>query len=306
MEFADTTLISLSTEAGRNALISQTALAHMASAAFDLSLDPIEGPFTLSVETAETGVEIVPTVSVDGTIRAADRPTPNELRLVLRGLRPVAPLRADALWRGELIARRVSRDSVIEDALPAFTALDLDRVIAASASGLPTDPAALEAARRVELLTRLRARMTRPDLLDEAGLLALLEEAGQRDVAGLLGARGGTALGTLRLRFSAPSAGPPEPVRLPVTIAVMVRSAIGSLSAFLAEARALREHLARDAEALPPPAPLRRRVQVLPLLVLPQATFSAPGWPGANRVQRQRLAAEFLQRESVGLAVASP
>ena len=306
MDFPDSTLIRLSTEAGRNALLSQSALAHLASAAFDLSLDPIEGPFALSVETAETGVEIVPSVSVDGTIRAPDRPAPNELRLVLRGLRPVAPLRADALWRGELIARRVSRDSVIEDALPAFTALDLDRVIAASTGGLPADPTALEAARRAELLARLRARMTQPGLLDEAGLQALLDEAGQRDVAGLLALRGCTALGTLRLRFSAPSAGPPEPVRLPVTIAVMVRSAIGSLSAFLAEARALREHLARDAEALPPPAPLRRRVQILPLLVLPQATFFAPGWPGADSAERQRTAEEFLQRESVGLAVAGP
>ncbi|MDB5370574.1 MAG: hypothetical protein JWP20_2132 [Roseomonas sp.] len=306
MGFIDDILIRLSGEAGRDALLDQQALAQAASAGFDDALDPLEGPYALSLDSVQIGVELAPSIALEGTLRHPDQAVPSEIRLLLRGLRIGTPLRADALWRGQLVARRVPRDSVVEAALPAFVTLELDRAIAAAQGGLPADPATLEAARREELLARLRSGMERPSMMDAAVLQNLLDSAGQRDVAGLLAARGGTSLGTLRLRFSAPPAGPAVPVRLPVTIAVMVREEITSLATLLAETRALRDNLARDPEALPQPAPLRRRTQILPLWVLPAATFAAPGWPGADATARRTAAGEFLQRESIALAVAGP
>jgi hypothetical protein len=96
------------------------------------------------------------------------------------------------------------------------------------------------------------------------------------------------------------------PVRLPVTILVLVRDAMPPLAAFLSEARALREHLGRDAALLPPPSPLRRRAQILPLLVLPATAFDTPGFPGADPAQRRAAAGEFLAREAIGLALSPP
>ncbi|WP_207537825.1 hypothetical protein [Sabulicella rubraurantiaca] len=268
----------------------------MAAAAFDLSLDPLQGPFSLVLESTQSGIEVNPSVTVEGTLRFPDQAVPAELRLVLRGLLTGFPLRAEALWRGNLVARREPRDSVIEEAIPAFAAADLDRAIVAAEGALPAEPSALEAARRKELAARLRGHMHQPAALDDATLGRLL---------GALGAAGDEeARGTVRLRFSAPAGGPPVPVILPVTIAVMARESLTSLSQFLAEARALRDHLTRDAEALPPPAPLRRRVQVLPLLIMPAAAFA--DWPGDDAASRRAAAEEFFQRESIGLAVAGP
>ncbi|MFT8245011.1 hypothetical protein [Roseomonas sp. BN140053] len=306
MDIADSLLLRVATEAGRTALLDQESLGQLAGSAFDLSLDPLSGPFALALDSAQIGVEAAPPLLLEGMWRAGDAPVATELRLALRGLRAASPARAEALWRGELIARRIPADSVVEGVRPRFALLDLDRSLAAAPGGLPADADALEAARRGELLARLKTGMEQPELLDEAALDDLLRAAGQDSVAGLLAARGSTALGTLRVTFSAPAAGPPVPVRLPVTVAVFLRETLSPLAPLLAEIRAVREALGRDPDVLPPPAPLRRRAAIAALVVTPAALFDAPGWPGGDATARRAAAVEFLAREGVALAVAPP
>lgn len=306
MNFVDGTLVSLANAPGRNALLDQAALAQMLAAAFDTEAAPLDGPFALGVETTDLGVEISPRLMLEGgwTLPGG---VPTDARFRIEGLRIGQPLRVDALWRGRLIARTVPQDGRVEAVAAGFIPTDIDRTIVAALGALPADPAALEAARRQELRTRLTAGMAQPAALDDRALDGMLARAGVANVGALLAAEGAAALGAVRLRFSAPAAGEPaSPVSLPVTVAVLVRDVPLGLAALLAESRAVRAALAADPAAAPAPATIRRRTPVLVLWVVPEAAFDDIDWPGGDRAARRSAAGDMLSVQGIGLAVRAP
>jgi hypothetical protein len=306
VNIADGILIRLFEPATRAAILDDGALTSLIAAGFDSTLDPLVGPHALIVDSAEFGVELDAPTTVHGRYESSVNAPPADIRLQARLPRYGEALRVDALWRGALVARRIPMDSVIEQAAPQFVKFDIDEALLA-AGPLPADPVALEAARRAELLARLKATARFPEQIDARTLASMLSAAGFETVAALLDAGGSAALGGVRLRFSAPAPGAvPTPVQLPVTIAVFIREDIESLSAFLALARAARRLLADDAAVQPAPAPLPRRCQIAALLVLPAAALAQPGWPGANAAERRAVATKLLAQECIGLAIAPP
>jgi hypothetical protein len=306
LDFVDGTMVSLADAARRNALLDQAALAQMTAAAFDVSTTPLEGPFALDVETAELGLELAPRLTLEGSWTLPGG-MPTDARFRVEGLRLGDPLRIEALWRGRLIARTVPQDSRIEEVTARFAATDIDKAIVAALGALPADPAALEAARRNQLRTRLTAGMAQPAALDDAALDDMLARAGVASVGALLAAEGAAALGAVRVRFSAPAPGTPaSPVTLPVIVAVLVRNVPLPLAALFAETRAVRAALAADPTVTPAPAPIRRRASVLVLWVVPAAAFDDADWPGADRAARRGAAGELLAAQEIGLAVRAP
>lgn len=303
MDFVDGTLLGLADAAGRGALLDQAALAQMTMAAFDVTAAPLQGPFALDVETAELGLELAPRLVLEGSWTLPGG-LPTDARFRIEGVRSGMPLRVEALWRGNLIARAVPQDSRIDDVTARFVATDLDRAIVAAQGALPADAAALEAARRKELRARLSAGMAQPAALDDAVLDGMLARAGVANVGALLAAEGTAALGGVRVRFSAPAADAPAvPITLPVTIAVLVRNVPLALATLFAESRAVRAALAADPSAAAAPAPIRRRTPILVLWVVPAAAFDDADWPGADRAARRGAAGDLLAAQGIGLAV---
>lgn len=304
MEFSDTILLELATAAGRGALLDQAALGQMISAAFDLSVAPVQGPFSLTVETLDLGLDITRPGLIEGSFSATPGSVPANIRIRVEGLAFAPPPRVDALWRGTLIARRVPQDDMVAGVSGGFILLDLDRAIVAELGALPATPAALETARRRVLLARLRDGAAQPGALNDAAVDHMLAAAGVADASGLLAGRGTAELGAFRLAFTAAAVAPPVPVTLPVTVAVLVREAPLRLSALLAESRSIRAALADDPSVQPAPAPIRRRVPVLLLWVIPGALLDDAGWPGADRAARRSAAADLLSGQGIALATA--
>lgn len=301
MDFSDRQLMRLATTQGRAAMFSQDVLAQFVSAAFDTAVAPLQGPYAFTADTVDLGLDLQRGVTLDGQFRLSPGAAPGEWRGRVAGLASAAPLRVDALLRGTLVARNVTTDSVIQDVSARFAALDLDRAIIAAAGALPAG-AALEAARRAELLARLRQGAAQPDALDDAALDAVLAAAGVADVAGLLAARGGAAAGSLRVRFSAPPPGAvPVPISLPVTAAAIVAPPPLHLSDLFARSRSIRAALADDPAVEAGPAPLRRRFAILVVWVVPSDTFDDPDWPGADAAARRADAAALLTGQGIGL-----
>lgn len=305
MDFGDKLLIQLASASGRTALLGQDALRAMVTAAFDVATAPVEGPYAIEVERADLGLEIARSVQFDGEFVAVPGALPGSLRLRSSNFGGGTPLRVDALWRGALIARQVPQDDRIAALSGGFTLLDIDREIIGDLGALPAGPA-LEAERRARLLARLKADASQAELIDDRALDAMLAAGGIADVATLLGQRGGSGLARFSLAFTAPAhQAVPLPIRLPVTVAVLIRSAPIGFSALLAESRAIRSALGDDPAALPPPVPaLSRRVSVLVAWVLDATLFDDGDWPGADRAARIAAAATLLSGQGIALATA--
>ncbi|MFA7585136.1 MAG: hypothetical protein WCY11_02920, partial [Novosphingobium sp.] len=225
MNFADSTLLRLSSEPGRNALLGQDELADMVGTAFDAPNAGLQGAYGLSVDRLDIGIEIARTAHIDGSYTATPGALPGDIRLRIANLQLGEPLRIDTLWRGHLIARHRPQDDRIVAVAGGFTLLDLDREIISDLGSLPAG-AALENERRQRLLERLRTDAAQPNLIDDHVLDSILDASGAPDIAALLDAKGTGEVARLRLSFDAPAvAGAPVPIRLPITAAVLVRDA---------------------------------------------------------------------------------
>jgi hypothetical protein len=304
INFSDRTVLQLATAAGRNALFDQDTLGNLIATAFDTELAPVDGPFALDVERSDIGVELSRTVRLEGHYAAAPGAVPGDIRLHIDNLRIGSPLRVDLLWRAQLVARHVQQDDRVASVTGGFTALDLDREIVAALGALPVG-AALEAARRTRLLARLKANAAQADAIDDAALDAMLAAADAADVASLLAQRGNAGVGRFRLTFSAPQQGAVAvPIRLPVTIAVQAFDSFSGLAALLADSRSIRAALAEDPAVQPPSAPLRRRVPIPLVWIVPATLFDDATWPGANRDARIAATIDLLSSQGIALATA--
>lgn len=304
MGFVDRIILQLASSAGRDALLDQPALQRALNTAFDTTSAALEGPFALDVAQADLGLEILRPVLLEGSYATAPGAVPGELRLKATNLRLGKSLFVDLLWRGALVARRVPQQDRIVEVAGGFATLDIDREIIADLGGLP-EGAALEAERRRRLIARLRAGAVSAGAIGETELDAMLAAGGASDVDALLAARGTADLGRFRIGFSPPAAGgAPVPIRLPVSIAVLVRDLPLGLPALLADSRSICSALAEDAAVQPAAAELRRRVPVLVMWVVPADLFDDADWPGGDPAARQANVAQILASQGIVLAAA--
>lgn len=300
MDFADNSLLRLSTSAGRDEFLDQLALRQLAEAAFDTSLHPLEGPFALDVEKVDFGEEMTAPVTLEGHIVPAPGQLPAEVRLKAIGLQGASPARADLILRGTLIGRRILVDDRVEAVGGGFAMLDLDREIEAELGGLPADPAVLERERRTRLIERLRAGAARPDTIGDAVIDSMLASANSADMGELLDRRGTAGLARFSLKFRGGGAATPVPVRLAVTLAALVRNADSRIRDLLAESRAVQAALATMPSLQAPAAELRRRTAIPVLWLLPGAFLDDDDdWPGANRAAKRAAAADLLGGQGI-------
>jgi hypothetical protein len=184
----------------------------------------------------------------------------------------------------------------------------MDEEIAAGAGGLPSDPVALEQARRARIVERLKtvaqdAAAVTPGFVD-----AWLASSGIGSAAALVSAGSTAAASGVAVTFSPPQGPPAGPVALPMSVALLVREAGSSVAGMLAETKAVRdviEPLGLDRRVGPE---LPRRARVVVAWVLPAATFDDTDWPtpagaGSQQVRRRRAASTWLAREGIGLVV---
>lgn len=303
MDFADNVLLRLASTPTRNALLSQAVLGTMVDTAFDTSTANVAGPYALDVEQLDLGVEIPRTATLEGTYEQAPGTLPGMLRLRVGNLQLGETLRVDSLWRGQLIARIITSDNRITAVSGGFALLDLDRAIEAALGALPVG-VALETERRKELLKRLKAGALLPDVIDDAALNHMLAAAGVSSLADLVAQQGVANLGALRIRFtSAPEVEPPPvPVRLPVTVAVLVHNTLDGLSTLFAKGRAIAAALAMDPAAQPAAAQLTRRVPILQCWFVPGTLFDNADWPGATAAARASALTQLLSGQGIALA----
>lgn len=310
MDYVDYTVVRLADESTRSALFDQLALEQLAAAAYDAESVALGGPYTAVFDEVSVGLSLPRRGSAEaywGPSTGSDR---HEGRVALQGFGDDSGPRVDALWRGALIARASSPSAPIERVVTAWPdASGIDEELARTAP-LPTEPGALERARRQVLLARLRAGMGQPAVLTEAAFDGWLRGLGV-DSVGALMARSPNQLGTatLQLEFAAPAEPVSAPRRLPIVAAILVRDRPLAVAQLLADSKRVRDRL-HDLGVERAPAPgLAPRAPVLVAWMVPDLTFDDPDWPGgepgtndlARRTLRRAAAGRWLAREGLGL-----
>jgi hypothetical protein len=311
VDYVDYTLVRLADEAARAALFSQAALEQLALAAYDADAMLIGGPYTAVFDDVAIGLSLPRRGTAEAVWGIAGGGERHEGRVSLFGLGgDGGSVRVDALWRGAVVARAVSAKARIERVLTRWPdAAGIDEEIVA-AGGLPADPAQRELARRQRLLARLRAGFRQPDALTDAAFDRWLAQLGATSVGDLM-ARFSNQLGAgaVQIGFSAPSADPPAPRRLAVTVAILVRDTPLKVAALLADSKLVRDQLRELGVERPPDPETSARQPLLVAWMIPDATFDDVDWPGgdvgttpdARRQLRAAAAGRWLAREGIGL-----
>lgn len=313
MQFRDRMTVRLADAATRGGVFDETALGQILDAGYDTTLLPINAPFAAVFDEFRLGHAEVASARGDGHLYG---PTGEigRIAFTIADWHAEPGLRADAFWRGAVVARSAPEESVIESLNIEWAALaSVDTAVAAANGGaLPADPAALEAARRDQLAALLKADMQSPESVTDTRLGRLLQDMGVASATELLTA--GTAQpAVMGVHFSAPAGQPPTPQRYPIAAALLIRDQGFGLADLLVETKLLRSRLQESGVEGPRPAHLPTRQRLLVIWVLPVEVFDDEDWPGATagmnptarRAARRQRAGQWLAREGIGLAAVS-
>jgi hypothetical protein len=311
MNFADTTIIRIADPSTRSAVFDQVALEQLLRAAYTVDLN-LGGPYSAAFDEFQIGVPIPRSGTAQGFWSGLGGADPREIRVELVGIGADTSLRADALWRGSIVARLspvTDHIASIQTAWP--TAAGIDAEIAAALGALPADPLVLEHERRVRYLARLRGALAQPDVMTETALDRWLREAGANTVGDLIERlNGSAAFGATRVTYSLTAAPPPSPHSMPVAVALIVRDVGFSLADLLLESKQVRDRLEPIA-AITGSQPLAPRNSLVVAWIVPSAVFDDTAWPtltnpaaaADQRRERRQLAGTWLAREGIGLIV---
>jgi hypothetical protein len=160
MDFVDVALLRLANATTRRAVFDDLALEHILGATYASETLGVEGPFDPTFDDLRFGGFTPTSVLVHGGWSALGGADRTESRFEVSTPYFGAAPRTDAVWKDTVIGRARLATSFIESvarAWPAVHSIDED------ISPLPTDPAALEQARRDVLRARLRAGAVQPD-----------------------------------------------------------------------------------------------------------------------------------------------
>ncbi|MFO0750680.1 MAG: hypothetical protein U1F43_34175 [Myxococcota bacterium] len=305
MEFSDAMFACLADSTRRASIFSDTVLADVAAAAYEADRMPLQGPYTAVFDNVALTPHLAPRAAGEVRWSQGDGSLRGDGSVRIDGLGDDG-LRASALWRGAIIARANPAASRIETAEVAWPDLGaLDAAVTARLGSLPLDADTLERERRAEVLTRIRATLTRPDAMDAARLDGLLRHAGTRSIAELL-APSSRRPATLRLTFSDPG-GPAlaSPIALPLAAAIFIRDAQArdfSLEALLALTKRAQARFEESGAEAPAAAALPRRQPIAAIWVVPAAWFDDAHWGSNDRTTNLRAAARWLAAEGIAFA----
>ena len=311
MNYVDYTLVRLADAGSRGALFNQDALEQLTYAAYDADAMALGAPYSATFDEVVAGVSMPRRSTAEAVWNLSDGSDRREGRVTLFGLGSDPRIRVDALWRGALVARAVSPLSRITRAIASWSNTGgIDTEIVGAVGALPTDPEALEAARRARLLARLRAGLQQPDALTETAFDHWLVQFGVSSVGELI-ARHADQLVTAatQVQFSAAPDEPPLPRRLPLSAAILVRDRPIDLAQLLADSKLVRDQLDDLGVTHRSEPDAVARHAALVIWMIPDATFDDRDWPGgedapsesaANQLRRQ-AAGRWLAREGIGL-----
>lgn len=313
MDFVDKTLVQLSDASSRAALFSEQALEQILNAGYNTDIVPVNAPFTATFdEFSLTYLSQYPR-DIEGTISTGGGNEPMQLRIRTAELLPSNNVTADALWRGNIVARSAPEDSVIDEVVTSRPQLsNIDSSIIADMGSLPGDPVVLEQKRREKFLSALKSSLKYPDALRDENITVLLEDLDAASVTELL--ESGTNFhSALRIGFSAPSGKPPTPQLYPITAAILIRDTGFSVRNLLTESKRLQKYLEQNGLQRPriPSLPIRKAILVV--WIVPDTVFDDEDWPGATpamtdaqkRAARADKAGIWLAGEGIGLVPVS-
>jgi len=298
MNYTSRILVQFADPAAREALISEVSLQRIAETAYDADTLALEGPFTPVFDRVELSVVLEGPTQIDGGWAKPGTTERTDLRLSVLGMDGEV-LTAEAVWEGAIIARSVDATAqIVAVETPRVDFGGVDEAIIADLGALPAAPDAREAARRAEILARLRAPLDAPDVVTESDLPKLFRSLGATDAEGLLDALANGAVLPIRMAFSDSTDGPPVPRRLPITAAVFIYDDPFQLGDALRNTRRVLAQLrARGATPAPDPA-LPSRNALLALWLVPESVLDDDDWPGGddgNAAARRTARADAAQ-----------
>jgi hypothetical protein len=309
VNYVDFTLIRMADPETRASLFDDATLEQMTVAAYGEDAATLTGPFQPVFREMEIGLSIPSRSTVEGWWNAGT--TRNEGCFIIAGMGRESSVRIDALWRGGIIARVTPATGTIVDEISEWPDPSaIDEEIIAALGGLPTDPFALEKERRDRFLARIRAVLHQPAAFTDQINDDSLRRVGAESVSGLMtDFRGVVSTGTLRIRYSDPTAPPPSPRELPITAAVLLRDQPISLAQILSQSKMVREHLREAGVERARDAGTSARAPILIVWMVPEAIFDDDDWPGGTtgtaaekRLLRRRAAAAWLGPQGVAFA----
>ncbi len=309
MNYVDFTLIRMADPATRATLFDEEALEQMAAAGYGEEAAALSGPYQAVFREMEIGLSIPNRSTVDGwwnmgTMR-------NEGRFIITGMGRDSSVRIDALWRGSIIARITpATGKIIEEISEWPDPSGIDGEIIAALGAPPTNPITLDRERRNRFLARIRAALRQPDAFTDAIFDDWLGRVGAESVSDLMTRfRGVISTGTLRIRYSDPTAPPPSPRELPITAAVLLRDQPISLAEILSQSKMVGEHLREAGVERARDANTSARAPILVVWMVPETIFDDDDWPGGTsgsvaekRLLRRRAAAAWLGPEGIAFA----
>src|SRR5262249_25000232 len=203
--------------ATRETLFDDETLEQMAVAAYGEQAATLSGPYQPIFHEIMIGLSIPNRSTIDGWWNAGT--THNEARFIIAGMGRESSVRIDALWRGGIIARMTpATGKIIEEISDWPDPSGIDAEVIAALGALPTNPVTLETERRDRFLARIRTALHQPDAFTDAIFDDWLRRVGAESVSDLMTRfRGVISTGTLRIRYSDPTAPPPSPRELPIT-----------------------------------------------------------------------------------------
>lgn len=302
MRFDDIVIAQSGSDFVGNAILAETGLRNILTSSYDFSGQTPQGVLTYSSDSLEFGgfgYIRSDTVDAFGTLAHSE---------ITASVAADDPVRIDMLWRGTIRATIAYPRAVT--GVEGIAPLSLDDIDGDIAAPLPTDPAALEAARRAALLARMRAAGSDPAAYDDDSVSWLLGAAQVASVAELVGRPGAAAhFSQLVLSITPlPGSQTAQERAFPVAAAILVRDVEREdvrLATLLQASRSVLERLryaafeVAPADDLPPARPVV-------VWVVAEDWFDDTGWPGtgsgaALRASRIATASRWLGAQGIAL-----
>jgi hypothetical protein len=309
VDYVDFTLIRIADPATRASLFDEETLEQMAVAAYGEEAATLTGPYQPVFQEMEIGLSIPSRSTIEGWWHSGA--THHEVRFVVAGIGRESSVRIDALWRGGIIARVTPpAGKIIQEISEWPDPSAIDAEIVAALGALPTDPVALEQERRDRFIARIRAALHQPEALTDPLFDDWLRQLGAASVGDLMTRfRGVVSIGTLRIRYSDPTAAPPSPRELPITAAVFLRDQPIALADIVSQSKLVREHLREAGVERARDADTSARAPILMVWMVPETVFDDDDWPGGTsgtpaerRLLRRRAAASWLGPQGIAFA----
>lgn len=305
LSFADTVLARAGADFQASGLLSDTGLRNVVAASYPLGNQTPQPPFS------QFGADLTFGGFGFDTSEVRQHGVASGESALSLAINAGDPARIDMLWRGTVRAGASYPLATI--GVESSAPISLDAIDADIPGGAPSDPAALETARRAVVLARLRAAANDPDAYDDPFIDRLLATAEAGSLAQLLAHDGGAARFSQLVLSLTPIPGS-STVRsrdFPVAAAILVRdiAAMADPLAILLHASQIVIERLRHAGFDPRPGAELPPGRPIVVWIVSATWFDQPEWPGgttgnaaAQRAGRIGAASTWLSRQGIALS----